>query len=115
MSGRKARAPFFELPLVGGAFLPENAQNSLLETANAIPLKAYFCVLGMKTWRPRYMPQCGQAWCESRGFLQFGHVTSCGRSRWWCARRSPWRARETRCFGNAPIEINSSIYARGRA
>src|SRR5579875_1811396 len=36
MSGREARTPFFELPLVGGAFLPENAQNSLLKTANVI-------------------------------------------------------------------------------
>jgi len=38
----------------------------------------FFFSLGKKTWRPRYIPQLGQAWCESRGFLQFGQATSCG-------------------------------------
>jgi len=62
-----------------------------------------FFVFGRNTWRPRYVPQLGQAWCESRGFLHCGQATNWGRVRWWCDRRSPWRACEVRCFGNAPM------------
>jgi len=67
------------------------------------PSDYFFFALGKKTWRPRYIPQLGQAWCASRGLRHCGQATSCGRPRWWCERRFPWRACETRCFGSAPI------------
>ena len=56
-------------------------QAQIFDHTTRPPVQAHLFVLGKNTWRPRYIPQLGQAWCESRGLLQFGQATNCGKSR----------------------------------
>src|SRR5258706_6564702 len=71
-----------------------------------------FLVRILITCRPRYMPQCGQAWCGGFGLLHWGQGTRfVARSRRWL-RRSPCAACGVRFLGSPANSCTPSITRR---
>ena len=64
----------------------------------------------LRTSRPRYVPQTGQAWWEGRGERHWGQTTRLGVLMAIWVRLRPWRDLEVFFFGTGIGQLPSSSF-----
>jgi len=64
----------------------------------------------LRTSRPRYVPQTGQAWWEGLGERHWGQTTRLGVLMAIWVRRRPWRDLEVFFFGTGIGQLPSSSF-----